>query len=168
MSSSATDIELLKRAVSAASELSEAENGVRKNGAVVLDVSGNIIAEGANRKPGSFNWGDDPKVERDARENPNWIYFLLEHAERDAIGAAFRKGKNLEGGTIYCTLYPCADCARAIVASGIKRVVVRTTTEDAARNEKWKDHFEFSKILFACSGVTVDLIDDAELSGSTP
>ncbi len=144
-------------------KLSEAENGVRKNGAVIVDAKGAIIAEGANRKPASFSWAVNPSLQHVTNDDPSWIYYLLEHAERDAVGAAFRDGKSPAGGAIYCTLYPCADCARAIVASGIKRVVARTTDQDSSRNEKWRAHFEYSKILFECSGVTVDLIDDAEL-----
>jgi dCMP deaminase len=164
MPSSANDIALLKRAVRVAEELSEAENGVRKNGAVVVDTRGAVIAEGANRKPASFSWAVNPSLQRVTSDDASWIYYLLEHAERDAIGAAYRDRENPKGGTIYCTLFPCADCARAIVASGIKRVVVRNSDQDSSRNEKWKAHFEYSKILFECSGVAVDLIDDAELT----
>ena len=45
------------------------------------------------------------------------------HSEVDAICAATRYGVNLRGATIYVTRYPCEACARAIVNSGITRVV---------------------------------------------
>lgn len=37
------------------------------------------------------------------------------HAERNAIYNSF--GRNLKGSTLYCTLYPCPNCAQTIVQS---------------------------------------------------
>lgn len=55
--------------------------------------------------------------------------FLIEysravHAEMDSIISVARNS-NLStiGATLYCTTYPCHNCARHIVAAGIKRVV---------------------------------------------
>ncbi|BDM62797.1 deoxycytidylate deaminase [Shewanella sp. NFH-SH190041] len=46
------------------------------------------------------------------------------HAEMDAIiSLARRSGSNSVGKTLYCTTYPCHNCARHIVAAGIDRVV---------------------------------------------
>ena len=45
------------------------------------------------------------------------------HSEIDAICEAAKSGISIEGATIYVTRYPCENCARAIVAAGIKRVV---------------------------------------------
>lgn len=45
------------------------------------------------------------------------------HSEIDAICEAARSGFSVRGATIYVTRYPCENCARAIVAAGIKRVV---------------------------------------------
>lgn len=41
------------------------------------------------------------------------------HAELNAI---FNASQSLEGTTLYVTLSPCIECAKAIVASGIKKV----------------------------------------------
>jgi len=51
-------------------------------------------------------------------------YLFTEHAERNAIYAAARNGISLLGTTMYITGLPCADCARAIIQSGIKYIVV--------------------------------------------
>jgi dCMP deaminase len=48
----------------------------------------------------------------------------MEHAERAAIYGAARNGRCLDGCTMYCNLMPCMDCARAIVSTGIRRLVV--------------------------------------------
>ena len=45
------------------------------------------------------------------------------HAEMLAITDAARIGISLKNGTMYCTTFPCHNCAKHIVASGISRVV---------------------------------------------
>jgi deoxycytidylate deaminase len=46
------------------------------------------------------------------------------HAEMEAILSVAREGKHsLVGATLYSTVYPCHNCARHIVAAGIKTVV---------------------------------------------
>jgi deoxycytidylate deaminase len=46
------------------------------------------------------------------------------HAEMEAIIAVGRNGKSgLRGSTLYSTTFPCHNCARHIVASGIHRVI---------------------------------------------
>lgn len=49
-----------------------------------------------------------------------------EHAERNVVNNAALTGTSLDGATIYmnCPI-PCRECAKAIVNSGIKEVVVR-------------------------------------------
>ncbi len=45
------------------------------------------------------------------------------HAEMDAITNAARRGVAIDGTTLACTTFPCHNCARHIVASGIRRVL---------------------------------------------
>ncbi|AEO97139.1 deoxycytidylate deaminase [Salmonella phage vB_SenM-AKM_NP4] len=45
------------------------------------------------------------------------------HAELNAILFAARNGSSIEGATMYVTLSPCPDCAKAIAQSGIKTLV---------------------------------------------
>lgn len=45
------------------------------------------------------------------------------HSEIDAICRAVKAGISTNEATIYVTRYPCEACARAIAASGIKKVV---------------------------------------------
>jgi deoxycytidylate deaminase len=45
------------------------------------------------------------------------------HAEMAAIVDAARRGTPVQGGVLYTTTFPCHDCARHIVAAGIRRVV---------------------------------------------
>ncbi len=50
-------------------------------------------------------------------------YGRMVHAEMNAICDAARLGRALKGGTIYVTTYPCHNCAKHIVSSGIARIV---------------------------------------------
>ena len=45
------------------------------------------------------------------------------HAEMEALLCCSRNGINMRGATLYCTTYPCHNCAKHIVAAGIQRVV---------------------------------------------
>lgn len=44
------------------------------------------------------------------------------HAELNSICFAAKNGISVNGATLYVTTSPCIDCAKAIVASGIKRI----------------------------------------------
>ena len=56
----------------------------------------------------------------------------LPHAEIEALRDAEKRGENPQGATLYVTLEPCSThgrtppCSEAIIAAGIKRVVVGT------------------------------------------
>lgn len=52
------------------------------------------------------------------------------HAEINAIALAAKNGTSIEGSTIYCKLEPCFTCAKAIINSGIKRVVTKRRYHD--------------------------------------
>ncbi|HDR1607214.1 TPA: cytidine deaminase, partial [Pasteurella multocida] len=45
------------------------------------------------------------------------------HAEMEAILACGREGISTVNSTLYCTTFPCHNCAKHIIASGINRVV---------------------------------------------
>lgn len=45
------------------------------------------------------------------------------HAEMSAITDAARRGVPTQGATLFTTTFPCHNCARHIVAAGVKRVV---------------------------------------------
>ena len=74
------------------------------------------------------------------------------HSEVDAIGTAAKQGTRLQGATIYVTRYPCEACARAIAASGIKRVVY-------GRKE---DISEYTERILRSSNVEVIKVEDWE------
>lgn len=50
-------------------------------------------------------------------------YGRATHAEMEALLCCARVGTNLRHGTLYTTTFPCHNCARHVIAAGIKRVV---------------------------------------------
>ena len=84
----------------------------RQTGAAIVSSSGERVAVSCN----SFPVGIADQEERHVRPAK---YLWTEHAERNAIYAAARQGKSTAGCTMYLPWFPCADCARGIVQSGI-------------------------------------------------
>lgn len=92
-------------------------------GACISDKENRIISTGFNHNPKEwsierFPWRNDSDII--GEENTKYPYII--HAEVDAITKCCDR-RILEGSTIYVTLFPCIQCAKIIVASGIKKVV---------------------------------------------
>ena len=67
------------------------------------------------------------------------------HSEQNAICQAAKLGVSLNGATLYCFAFPCYVCAKLIITSGIKRVVV---AKDYHASKDSKDIFEEVGIEF--------------------
>jgi deoxycytidylate deaminase len=70
------------------------------------------------------------------------------------------------GATMYGTLFPCADCARAIVAAGLSRLVVLGLDKDPMRDAKWLEHYRYAERILAMAGVAVEIIDPKEITAA--
>lgn len=86
-------------------------------GACIVSPEKKIMSMGYNGFPSGcsddeFTW---------AREGEDNKYFYSTHSELNAI--LNYRGGSLEGATIFVTLFPCNECAKAIIQSGIKEVV---------------------------------------------
>jgi dCMP deaminase len=103
---------LLEQAISAAAG---SPNEIRKVGAVLVTADQGAEIAGCN----TFPPGVKNLPERVVGDNR---FIWLEHAERAAIFEAARRGLATDGGTLVSTYFPCTDCARAIVQTGVKTV----------------------------------------------
>ena len=88
-------------------------------GACIVDDQNRILSTGYNGFPlgcsdDEFPWSRDG-------ETTETKYPFVVHAELNAILNA--RGKSLAGSTVYVALFPCNECAKAIIQAGIKEVV---------------------------------------------
>jgi len=65
------------------------------------------------------------------------------HAEMEAILSAARRGVSVKGTTLYTTTFPCHNCAKHIVGSGIKRVIYIEPYPKSLAGELHKDSIGF-------------------------
>jgi dCMP deaminase len=115
-----------------------------KVGAVIVDEDKRVVSLGYNGMPVGFNDNIDSRHERPQK------YAYFEHAERNSIYTAARNGSHVKGCTMYLKWFPCVDCARAIIQSGIKRVVC---TKPDFEDKRWGDSFKLSYELLSECGV---------------
>ncbi len=153
---------LLDRAIAAAAA---SPNKIRKVGAVLVAAGTEII--GCN----AFPPGIKALPERASGDNR---FIWLEHAERTAIFEAARRGLATEGATLLSTYFPCADCARALVQSGVKTLMTSRPEYD---DPVWGESFRTSAAILAEGSVNVVLLaEDQEtihrriwkVAGDTP
>lgn len=89
-----------------------------KVGACIVTPSLRIVGVGYNGLPRGCNDGEFP-WERQG-EFLETKYPFVVHAELNAI---LNSTRSLEGCTIYVSLFPCNECVKAIIQSGIKEIV---------------------------------------------
>lgn len=83
-------------------------------------------------------------------------YLWVEHAERNAIYNAARDGLSTNGCWLYLNYTPhvCADCARAIIQAGIRKVI-GGPAPFPGKGELWKEHDLVAEIMLREAGVGV-------------
>jgi deoxycytidylate deaminase len=67
------------------------------------------------------------------------------HAEMAALMDAARRGVSVKDCTLYTTTFPCHNCARHIIAAGIKRVVYVAPYAKSQAKELHADAIDFAK-----------------------
>lgn len=88
-------------------------------GACIVSPNNTIVSVGYNGLP--VGCSDDEFPWNREGEYSETKYPYVVHAELNAILNA--KGKDLTGCIIYVALFPCNECAKAIIQSGIHEVV---------------------------------------------
>lgn len=87
-------------------------------------------------------------------------YSYVEHAERNVIYRAAKEGWCLEGLTMYVPWFACADCARAIIQSGITKVVGHQLMLDKTPIH-WKESIEIAFKMLEESGVEMEFVQES-------
>ena len=86
-------------------------------GACIVSPENIIISTGYNGMPKGCSDDEFPW----ARDGEETKYPYVVHAELNAILNA--NGRDLTGSRVYVALFPCNECAKAIIQSGVKEVV---------------------------------------------
>lgn len=90
-----------------------------KVGACIVDKDHKVVSIGYNGMPTGV---DENQISWNKGEGLDSKYLYVCHAEFNAI-LNTRNGSALNGCTIYVTLFPCNECAKAIIQTGIKELV---------------------------------------------
>ena len=88
-------------------------------GACIVSADNKILSMGYNGFPSGCS-DDEFPWEREG-EPYNTKYLYVTHSELNAI--LNYRGGSLEGAKLYVSLFPCNECAKAIIQAGIKTIV---------------------------------------------
>lgn len=116
---------------------------------VVIVKDRQILSTGYNGFPRGIN---DDIQERNQRPLK---YDYTEHAERNAIYNAVYNGVNIRNSILYSTFFPCVDCCRAIIQTGIIEIV---TQEPINVSDQWKESFKISHDMLIEAGIKINYI----------
>lgn len=112
-------------------------------GACIVSDDNKILSMGYNGFPNGCS-DDDFPWERDGNDYDT-KYFYVTHSELNAI--LNYRGGSLEGTKLYVSLFPCNECAKAIIQAGIKTVVYDSDKYDRTPANR------ASKRMFDAAGV---------------
>lgn len=122
-----------------------------QTGCCIVDSNDVIIATGCNKLLAGCTKTQD-RLERPMK------YLYIEHAERTAIFAAYNvKDVDLTKCTMYIMWFPCADCTRAIIESGIKAIVCN---KPDLEDDRWGASFKASIEMLNECRVQITYVDN--------
>ena len=133
-------------------------------GACIVSPDNIIISTGYNGMPKGcsddlFPW------ERTGAENETKYPYVV-HAELNAILNA--NGRDLRGSRLYVALFPCNECAKAIIQSGVREVVYLSDKyKDTMGNLASKKMLDaagvkYTRLQSRVSSITLDLVPEEE------
>ncbi|NLH64397.1 MAG: dCMP deaminase family protein [Erysipelotrichaceae bacterium] len=87
-------------------------------GAAIVDENHRVVSVGYNGFPSGVSDADFPWQRVGGVLESKYAFVV--HAELNAI---LNSQRSVRGCTIYVSLFPCNECAKAIIQSGIKKIV---------------------------------------------
>lgn len=107
-------------------QLSKFSKCVSLKVASILVKNNRIISSGINGTISGFTNCNEKFVgfikERDKDSHGNWSNLFEIHAEMNALFFALNNNIDIKGSVIYCTHFPCFNCLKHILLSGIKKI----------------------------------------------
>ena len=122
-------------------------------GACIINKEKRVVGIGYNGMP--YGCSDDEYPWEREGETLNTKYPYVVHAELNAI---LNATSQLSGCSIYVSLFPCNECSKAIIQSGIREIVYES--------DKYKDtdSVRASKRMLESAGVTYRKVDEISVS----
>lgn len=122
-------------------------------GACVVNEDKRIIGIGYNGFPRGcsddiFPWGKESNNVLETK------YPYVVHAEANAI---LNSSSSLKNSTVYVTLFPCNECAKLLIQSGVKHIKYMS---DKHKNQ---DSTKASKRMLEAAGVTYEKMPELNL-----
>ncbi|MGN0425076.1 MAG: deoxycytidylate deaminase [Acetatifactor sp.] len=113
-------------------------------GACIVSSDNKILSMGYNGFPNGCSDEEFPWSREGEALDTKYLY--VTHSELNAI--LNYRGGSLEGTKLYVSLFPCNECAKAIIQAGIKTVVYDSDKYEGTPGNR------ASKRMFAAAGVT--------------
>ena len=131
-------------------------------GACIVSPKKIIVSTGYNGMPKGCSDDEFPWE----REGAQTKYPYVVHAELNAILNA--NGRNLNGCSLYVALFPCNECTKAIIQSGIKEVFylsdkyANTMGNLASKRMLMAAGIKFTQLRCKTKSITLDLVPEEE------
>jgi len=110
-----------------------------KVGVIIVSEEKNHVAIGYNGFPTGMS-------ENQSRWDNKSSYVV--HAELNAV---INAKTDISGWTVYTTMFPCTECTKMLLQTGVSRVVYKDRSS-ASVEDSWK----FSKVLLEEMGISVE------------
>ena len=118
-------------------------------GACIVSEDNKILSMGYNGFPKGCSDDEFPWAREGESLETKYLY--VTHSELNAI--LNYRGGSLEGAKLYVSLFPCNECAKAIIQSGISEVIYLS--------DKYADtdSVKASKLMFKCADVKLKQLE---------
>ena len=132
-------------------------------GACIVSPENIIVSTGYNGMPKGCS-DDEFPWDRTGEETK---YPYVVHAELNAILNA--NGRNLRNSRIYVALFPCNECAKAIIQSGVKEVVYLSDkylgSKENIASKRMLDAagVKYTRLRAATKQIVLDLVPEEEM-----
>ena len=131
-------------------------------GACIVSQDNIIISTGYNGMPKGCS-DDEYPWEREGIETK---YPYVVHAELNAVLNA--NGRDLRGSKLYVALFPCNECAKAIIQSGVKEVIYLSdkyaNTPGVCASKRMLDAagVKYQRLNAKTKSITIDLVAEED------
>ena len=124
-------------------------------GACIVSESNRILSIGYNGTPNGFNDNEFPWDRNGNCENETKYPYVC-HAELNAILNYPGARSDLKGARVYVDLFPCNECAKVIIQSGISEIIYLSDKYNGTPGN------EAAKLMLTKCGVKYKQLSDEE------